>query len=53
MNLPHISGSAESSNLAFRSLLENLLAAAYTCDADGLITYFHQHAVQIWAATRI
>ena len=32
----------------FRRLLEKLPAGAYTCDADGLITYFNQHAVQIW-----
>ena len=32
----------------FRRLLENLPAGAYTCDPDGLITYFNQHAVQLW-----
>jgi two-component system CheB/CheR fusion protein len=34
--------------LHFRRLLEKLPAGAYTCDAEGLITYFNQHAVQLW-----
>jgi signal transduction histidine kinase len=34
--------------LRFRRLLEKLPAGAYTCDPDGLITYFNQHAVQLW-----
>jgi PAS domain S-box-containing protein len=29
-------------------LLEKLPAGAYTCDPDGLITYYNQHAVQLW-----
>ncbi len=32
-------------------LLEVLPAGAYTCDADGLITYFNQHAVALWGRT--
>src|SRR6185369_10370439 len=32
----------------FRRLLEKLPAGAYTCDADGLITYFNQQATRIW-----
>src|SRR5262245_48085674 len=32
----------------FRRLLDKLPAAAYTCDADGLITYFNHHAVELW-----
>jgi len=32
----------------FRLLLEQLPAGAYTCDPEGLITYFNQHAVQLW-----
>src|SRR6202521_3232439 len=32
----------------FYSLLDKLPAAAYTCDTSGLITYFNQHAVQLW-----
>src|SRR6266545_3880787 len=31
-----------------RTLLESLPAAAYTCDPDGLITYFNQRAVELW-----
>lgn len=34
--------------LPFRAFLERLPAGAYTCDADGLITYFNQHAVELW-----
>jgi two-component system CheB/CheR fusion protein len=36
------------SDLEFHRLLEKLPAGAYTCDPDGLITYFNQHAVQLW-----
>jgi PAS domain S-box-containing protein len=36
------------SEAKFRRLLENLPAAAYTCDAEGLITYYNPHAVQLW-----
>ncbi len=32
----------------FRRLVEKLPAGAYTCDADGLITYFNQRAVELW-----
>src|SRR5437870_4602898 len=32
----------------FHRLLEKLPAAAYTCDAEGLITYYNQHALQLW-----
>lgn len=32
----------------FRRLLEALPAAAYTCDAAGLITYFNSRAVELW-----
>ena len=32
----------------FRRLLDKLPVAAYTCDAGGLITYYNQHALQIW-----
>src|SRR3712207_3173531 len=32
----------------FRRLLEKLPAGAYTCDPEGLITYFNQHAAQLW-----
>src|SRR5271168_3328722 len=39
------------SELQFRRLLEKLPAGAYTCDPEGLITYFNQHAVQLWGRT--
>ncbi|HEU4643425.1 MAG TPA: ATP-binding protein [Gemmatimonadaceae bacterium] len=32
----------------FRHLLEKLPAGAYTCDADGLITYYNPQAVRLW-----
>jgi PAS domain S-box-containing protein/excisionase family DNA binding protein len=32
----------------FRRLLEKLPAGAYTCDADGLITYYNPQAVALW-----
>src|ERR1019366_9623443 len=36
------------SETEFRRLLDKLPAGAYTCDSQGLITYFNPHAVQIW-----
>lgn len=36
------------SDLEFLRLLDKLPAAAYTCDAAGLITYFNAQAAQIW-----
>src|SRR5262245_50164379 len=35
-------------SLEFHQLLEKLPAAAYTCDADGLITYFNPRAAELW-----
>jgi len=35
-------------DMEFRRLLEVLPAAAYTCDAEGLITDFNQRAVEVW-----
>lgn len=32
----------------FHRLLEKLPAGAYTCDPNGLITYFNQRAVELW-----
>lgn len=32
----------------FHRLLETLPAAAYTCDAEGLITYFNRRAAEVW-----
>ncbi len=36
------------SELQFRHLMEVLPAAAYTCDAEGLITYFNRQAQELW-----
>src|SRR5215210_3336529 len=42
-------GSASSAaGLQFRRLLQKLPAGAYTCDAEGLITYYNQHAERLW-----
>lgn len=40
--------SPHESDLQFRRLLEKLPAGAYTCDSEGLITFYNQHAVQLW-----
>ncbi len=37
--------------LHFRQFLEKLPAGAYTCDAEGLITYYNQQAVNLWGRT--
>jgi PAS domain-containing protein len=34
--------------LKFPQLLAKLPAAAYLCDAEGLITYFNERAVELW-----
>ena len=39
---------SQASNLELCQLLERLPAAAYTCDRNGLITYFNRHAVRLW-----
>lgn len=36
------------SEVQFRRLLDTLPVAVYTCDADGLITYFNERAVEVW-----
>ena len=45
---PHIEDRPNEIHWRFRSLAETLPAAAYFCDAAGLITYFNQHAVRVW-----
>ena len=35
----------------FRRLLDSIPAAAYTCDASGLITYFNRQAADLWGRT--
>ncbi|HZP88173.1 MAG TPA: ATP-binding protein [Burkholderiales bacterium] len=32
----------------FNELLDKLPAGAYTCNVDGLITYFNRHAQELW-----
>jgi PAS domain S-box-containing protein len=39
---------ADDSELRFRRLMDNLPIGAYTCDADGLITYFNERAAEFW-----
>ena len=39
---------ARAAGLQFRRLLHKLPAGAYTCDAEGLITYYNQHAERLW-----
>ncbi len=47
--VPHWrSGFSHASDIEFRELLEQLPAAAYTTDADGLITYYNRHALELW-----
>ncbi len=36
------------SDVEFSRLLAKLPAAAYTCDAEGFITYFNERAVELW-----
>jgi PAS domain S-box-containing protein len=36
------------SEAEFRRFLERLPAAAYACDATGLIVYFNAHAAELW-----
>jgi len=40
--------SAGHGDAQFRRLLDKLPAAAYTCDAEGLITYCNRRAVDLW-----
>jgi PAS domain S-box-containing protein len=35
-------------DVLFQRLLDKLPAGAYMCDPDGLITYYNEHAVQLW-----
>lgn len=50
---PHVrdewqQGFRRRSDVEFRQLLERLPAAAYTCDTEGLITYYNERAVELW-----
>jgi PAS domain-containing protein len=37
-----------SNSAVFRHMIEKLPAAAYVCDAAGLITYFNERARALW-----
>jgi PAS domain-containing protein len=45
---PQTAAPQTQANLEFRRLLDKLPAAAYTTDAEGLITYFNQRAAETW-----
>jgi hypothetical protein len=38
----------EGARVKLLSMLEVMPAAAYTCDIEGLITYYNQYAFEIW-----
>jgi two-component system, LuxR family, sensor kinase FixL len=44
----HVVQDTVAGEFKFRRLLEKLPAGAYTCDAEGLITYFNPHAAALW-----
>jgi PAS domain S-box-containing protein len=46
--LPSAKAALHNSELQFRSLLNKLPAGGYTCDPQGLITHFNDHAVKLW-----
>ena len=45
---PSAKAALQNSAVQFRSLLDKLPAGGYTCDPDGLITHFNEHAVKLW-----
>jgi PAS domain-containing protein len=47
MNRPPETGHAQQ-EAGFRLLVERMPAAAYVCDAEGLITYFNPRAAEFW-----
>ena len=48
ITVPYPVAARDRSDLAFRRMAEKLPAAAYTCDAEGLITYFNPRAIELW-----
>jgi signal transduction histidine kinase len=46
--LPTAKAAPQNSELQFRGLLDKLPAGGYTCDAQGLITHFNEHAAKLW-----
>jgi PAS domain S-box-containing protein len=49
--MDHSTTKIEIGEMWLRHLLEKMPAGAYTCDAEGLITYFNQRAVEVWGRT--
>ena len=47
----HVASGEAQGEFQFRRLLESLPAGAYTCDAEGQITYFNPQAVELWGRT--
>jgi PAS domain S-box-containing protein len=47
----HSTTKIEIDEVWLRHLLEKIPAGAYICDAEGLITYFNQRAVEVWGRT--
>ena len=45
---PSIGHWLDENQISFRQLLEALPVGAYTCDSQGLITYFNRRAVELW-----
>lgn len=45
---PQNGSSRSGTDLEFQRLLDALPAAAYICDADGLITYFNARSLDVW-----
>ena len=41
-------GARPSLEITAPALMGKMPAAVYTCDAEGLITYFNQRAVELW-----
>jgi PAS domain-containing protein len=44
----HAEGALRESEERYRRLVSIMPAAVYTCDAEGLITFFNQRAAEIW-----
>jgi diguanylate cyclase (GGDEF)-like protein/PAS domain S-box-containing protein len=45
---PQVPSALQEGGWYFRLLLERLPVGAYTCDPEGLITYYNRHAVRLW-----
>lgn len=43
-----LSESEKERRIEFQRMLNNLPAGAYTCDENGLITYYNERALQLW-----